>query len=82
MHVVTLKVDDSVFNDVIDLLKQTYNDAKVRIIKDETLPDINRREQIDAMPSRLDKYIGIVKPTEIDEDDSSSRIRYLEKKYL
>ena len=49
--------------------------------KKQLLKSINT-EEINALPSGLEKYIGIVNSDEIDKSYKNSRTHYLEEKYL
>jgi len=42
----------------------------------------NQKIDIDALPSSVDKYVGIVNENEVDLEYKNSRTDYLTKKYL
>ena len=74
---------------LIEFVKQQKEDLKE--ISFETLEFFiktfrgktdNQKIDIDALPSSVDKYIGIVNESEIELDYKQSREMYLKEKYL
>jgi len=73
---------------LVEFVKQQKEDLKE--ISFETLEFFiktfrkrgNQKIDIDALPSSVDKYVGIVNENEVDLEYKNSRADYLTKKYL
>jgi len=70
------------FENYLDFINQKI---KIIILADISHKEVavkNHKIDISTLPTSLNKYIGIVKANEIDEDFKDTRLNYLEKKYL
>jgi hypothetical protein len=88
---ISLEVKESAYDKIIYFLSHLKDDVIIlnrENFKAKNGSKLNQRNvlekkiDIDALPSPVDKYVGIVSEDEVDLDYKNSRADYLTKKYL
>ena len=81
MYSVKLDINPLIYEHIMFFLKNLPKNM-VTVHTTKSKSELKTKIDIDALPSSVDKYIGIVNENEVDLEYKNSRADYLAEKYL